>query len=62
MRKLQSIHLKLILHDDSINSTNISLSGKNGWENIIELDLNDTEKELFSNSANAVRNMNSALA
>jgi malate dehydrogenase len=36
--------------------------GKNGWENIIELDLNDTEKELFYNSANAVRNMNSALA
>jgi len=36
--------------------------GKNGWENIIELDLNDSEKELFSNSANAVRNMNSALA
>ena len=36
--------------------------GKNGWENIIELDLNDNEKELFSNSANAVRNMNSALA
>ena len=36
--------------------------GKNGWENIIELDLNYTEKELFSNSANAVRNMNSALA
>ena len=36
--------------------------GKNGWENIIELDLNDTEKELFVNSANAVRNMNSALA
>ena len=36
--------------------------GKNGWENIIELDLNDTEKELFANSANAVRNMNSALA
>ena len=36
--------------------------GKNGWENIIELDLNDMEKELFVNSANAVRNMNSALA
>ncbi|MBL6871875.1 MAG: malate dehydrogenase [Flavobacteriales bacterium] len=36
--------------------------GKNGWENIIELDLNDTEKKLFANSANAVRNMNSALA
>ena len=35
--------------------------GKNGWENIIELDLNDNEKELFVNSANAVRNMNSAL-
>jgi malate dehydrogenase len=36
--------------------------GKNGWENIIELDLNDNEKKLFANSANAVRNMNSALA
>ena len=35
--------------------------GKKGWENIIELDLNDNEKELFVNSANAVRNMNSAL-
>ena len=35
--------------------------GKNGWENIIELDLNDNEKELFANSSNAVRNMNSAL-
>ena len=35
--------------------------GKNGWENIIELDLNDNEKKLFANSANAVRNMNSAL-
>ena len=36
--------------------------GKNGWENIIELDLNDTEKELFVNSANVVRNMNNALS
>ena len=35
--------------------------GKNGWENIIDLDLNEGEKELFSKSADAVRNMNEAL-
>tara|TARA_B100000609_G_C17218093_1_gene438020 strand:+ start:2419 stop:3351 length:933 start_codon:yes stop_codon:yes gene_type:complete len=35
--------------------------GKNGWENIIDLDLNDSEKELFEKSADAVRNMNDAL-
>jgi len=35
--------------------------GKNGWENIIDLDLNEDEKELFSKSADAVRNMNDAL-
>jgi malate dehydrogenase len=35
--------------------------GKNGWENIIDLDLNDSEKELFAKSADAVRNMNDAL-
>jgi malate dehydrogenase len=35
--------------------------GKNGWETIIDLDLSADEKELFSKSADAVRNMNDAL-
>ena len=35
--------------------------GKNGWENILELELDSDEKDLFSKSADAVRNMNSAL-
>ena len=35
--------------------------GKNGWEKIINLNLNDSEKELFKKSAAAVRNMNDAL-
>ena len=35
--------------------------GKNGWEKIIDLDLNDSEKVLFEKSASAVRNMNDAL-
>ena len=35
--------------------------GKNGWEKIIDLNLNDSEKELFKKSAAAVRNMNNAL-
>jgi malate dehydrogenase len=35
--------------------------GKNGWEKIVELDLNSEEKAEFEKSAAAVRNMNSAL-
>ena len=35
--------------------------GKNGWENILELDLDSNEKDLFTKSADAVRNMNVAL-
>ena len=35
--------------------------GKNGWEKIVELDLNDEEKAEFEKSASAVRNMNAAL-
>ena len=35
--------------------------GKNGWEKIIDLNLNDSEKKLFKKSADAVRNMNDAL-
>jgi len=35
--------------------------GKNGWEKIIELELNDEEKTAFNKSADAVRNMNDVL-
>lgn len=35
--------------------------GKNGWEKIIEIELNDDEKTAFAKSADAVRNMNSVL-
>jgi malate dehydrogenase len=35
--------------------------GKNGWEKIVEFDLNDEEKAAFSKSADAVRSMNEVL-
>lgn len=35
--------------------------GKNGWEKIVEFDLNAEEKELFNKSAEAVRSMNNVL-
>ncbi|MFY8046716.1 MAG: malate dehydrogenase [Chitinophagaceae bacterium] len=35
--------------------------GKNGWEKIVDFDLNDEEKELFAKSADAVRSMNDVL-
>jgi malate dehydrogenase len=35
--------------------------GKNGWEKIIDFDLNEEEKGLFSKSADAVRSMNDVL-
>ena len=35
--------------------------GKKGVEEILEIELNDTEKALFSKSADAVRQMNDAL-
>ena len=35
--------------------------GKNGWEKIVEFDLNDDEKVAFAKSADAVRNMNDVL-
>ena len=35
--------------------------GKNGLEEIVKIELNDTEKELFAKSADAVRNMNADL-
>jgi malate dehydrogenase len=36
--------------------------GKNGWEKIVDYDLNEAEKEAFAKSADAVRSMNSVLA
>jgi malate dehydrogenase len=36
--------------------------GKNGWEKIIDLNLNEEEKALFNKSAEAVRNMNNVLS
>jgi malate dehydrogenase len=35
--------------------------GRNGWEKIVDFDLNDEEKALFAKSADAVRNMNNVL-
>ncbi|MBZ5857063.1 malate dehydrogenase [Flavihumibacter profundi] len=35
--------------------------GKNGWEKIVDFDLNDEEKALFKKSADAVRTMNDVL-
>lgn len=35
--------------------------GKNGWEKIVDLDLNEEEKLLFSKSANFIRKMNNTL-
>ena len=36
--------------------------GKNGWEKIVDVHLNDEEKAAFAKSADAVRNMNNVLA
>ncbi|HRP30270.1 MAG TPA: malate dehydrogenase [Agriterribacter sp.] len=36
--------------------------GRNGWEKIIDFNLNDDERALFSKSADAVRNMNNVLS
>lgn len=36
--------------------------GRNGWEKIVDYELNDDEKAAFSKSADAVRNMNDVLA
>ena len=35
--------------------------GKNGWEKIVEVELNEEEKAAFAKSADAVRNMNDVL-
>lgn len=35
--------------------------GKNGWENILDFGLNETEQAAFNKSADAVRNMNEVL-
>jgi len=36
--------------------------GKNGWEKIVDINLNEEEKAAFAKSAEAVRNMNNVLA
>ena len=36
--------------------------GKNGWEKIVDYNLNEEEKTAFAKSADAVRSMNSVLA
>lgn len=36
--------------------------GKNGWEKIVDIKLNDEEKAAFAKSADAVRNMNNVLS
>lgn len=36
--------------------------GKNGWEKIVDFNLNDEEKALFAKSAEAVRSMNNVLS
>lgn len=36
--------------------------GKNGWEKIIDMELNESEQALFNKSADAVRSMNSVLS
>jgi len=36
--------------------------GKNGWEKIVQFDLNEKEQAAFNKSADAVRNMNAVLA
>ena len=35
--------------------------GKNGWEKIVEVDLNEEETAAFNKSADAVRSMNDVL-
>lgn len=39
-----------------------TIIGKSGWENIVDLELNEEEQNKFNQSANAVRNMNGALS
>jgi len=39
-----------------------TIIGRNGWEKIIDLNLNDTESASFDKSASAVRTMNEALS
>jgi len=36
--------------------------GENGWEKIVDFNLNDEEKAAFAKSAEAVRSMNSVLS
>ena len=56
-----------VLLEGEYNSNDLCIGvpvviGKNGFEKIIELDLNEAERSMFQNSVNAVKETNSALS
>jgi len=56
-----------VLLEGEYNSNDLCIGvpvviGKNGFEKIIELDLNEAERAMFQNSVNAVKETNSALS
>lgn len=56
-----SVYLEGEYGQEDINLGVPVILGKNGWERILELPLDDEEKALFAKSADAVRNMNNVL-
>ena len=47
---------------ESISVLVPTIIGRNGWEKIVDLHLNDNESAAFEKSASAVRTMNDALS
>ena len=56
-----SVHLEGEYGQSDINIGVPVTIGKNGWEQIFDLPLNEEEKAAFSKSADAVRTMNNVL-
>ncbi|MGV3761347.1 malate dehydrogenase [Parapedobacter sp.] len=56
-----SVHLEGEYGQSDINLGVPVILGKSGWERILDLPLDDTEKAAFAKSADAVRNMNNVL-
>jgi len=56
-----SVYLEGELGQEDINIGVPVLINKNGWDRVVPIDLDEEEKELFSKSADAVRNMNAVL-
>ncbi|HLS94880.1 MAG TPA: malate dehydrogenase [Sphingobacterium sp.] len=56
-----SIYLEGEYGEEDINIGVPVVINRNGWDRIVPLELSDEEKELFKNSAAAVRNMNQVL-